>query len=119
MSNVILKKNRSNLLEFSATVDGETLDLTGQAVFFALKHKFSDDDVDAIVVKRNGQGIVIDAGTSGTGTVQLDPGDLADLPDYPSGAVYELVVRDNQGREYSVDSGDASIVPSVLKNTPV
>lgn len=79
----LLTMHRGDTESFTMTLTdslGDPLNLTGSGLTFTAKRRLFDADVDAVIVKTEADGIVVDADpTTGIVVLTIEPGDTETL----------------------------------------
>lgn len=112
-----LSMTRGDSATFTSVVtrSGAAVNLTAGTVWFTAKYRASDADAAAVFQKLTGAGVTGDAG--GTVTVTLSPADTAGLPAYPTTLVWDLQLRESDGRITTVDMGTLTVAGDVTHGT--
>jgi len=116
-----LRMTRGNTASFLITaVDstGQPLDLTGAGLWFTVKKRLSDSDVDAVIQKTtDGGGITVsDNPMSGLATIAIDPDDTSGLSTLGQTLHWDLQIVGNTGDIYTLAIGLLRVVPDVTES---
>jgi hypothetical protein len=114
-----LSMYRGDDREFTLTLteDGAPMDLTGATLRFTAKHSAGDADVDAVVAKETGAGIVIDADPeTGIAVVTVDAADTTSLGGFTR-LVYDVEVT-RGGSTRTVLAGRLDVLVDVSGTSP-
>jgi hypothetical protein len=115
----VLRMYRGDSQVFDVVVtdlDGVAQDITTSDLRFTAKHRYQDDDTDAVIAKTLGDGITLGGGT-GEATITLEPEDT-DLLSKNTTLEWDLQVTDSTGSVRTAARGRLIISADISVTTP-
>ena len=91
-----------------------SVDLTGSEVWFTVKRKRQDADVDAVIAKSTDQGDITVAGFQAT--VTIDAADTQDLD--PVALYWDVQIVDGDGKVRTVATGRLAVLADITREAP-
>lgn len=115
----VLRMYRGDSQVFDVVVtdlDEVPQDITTSDLRFTAKHRYQDEDVDAVISKVSGDGIELGVGT-GEAVITLDPEDTEDLTKNTT-LEWDLQVTDSTGSVRTAARGRLIISADISVTTP-
>lgn len=111
---------RGESLVFDSRVtneNGAPYDLTGAKLWMTAKYTYAHQDSDAVFQLTTGDGITIQNAVQGKIEVNVDPTRTRLMPDGINNLVYDIKLKDQNGRQLIIEAGTLKVKPSATRAT--
>lgn len=116
MADFIIYRGDTPTFNVAVTWGGEVFPLTGCSMWFTAKYAYADDDADAVFQKTIGDGITVTNAGCGEAEITLSSSDTSSLSSSKVMLVYDLQIRNAEGKIYTVAYGNIVVLPDVTRS---
>lgn len=112
-TNITMTRGDTVSLTLAVTLSGDPFPLGGSSLWFTVKTKFTDNDDEAILQKTIGSGIDVTGPDQGLATITILPIDTSGLSAVKTILVWDVQLKDGDGKIYTISSGNLIVNPDV------